>query len=66
MGLGEIIDGRYEIEAVVGEGGMGTVYCTLDRATGQRVALKRLVGSDMEATARFAEEASLRPAIRIS
>ncbi len=42
---GEVFAGRYTIAAVIGEGGMGTVYRADDRVTGQSVALK-LVRAD--------------------
>src|SRR4051794_25113368 len=38
--LGKLIDGRYEVEAVLGEGGMGTVYRARHRALDKRFALK--------------------------
>jgi serine/threonine-protein kinase len=36
------IGGRYEVEEVVGRGGMGAVYRVVDLRTGTRLALKRL------------------------
>ncbi|MET0341021.1 MAG: protein kinase [Polyangiales bacterium] len=33
---------RYQIEALLGQGGMAVVHAARDRATGQRVALKRM------------------------
>src|SRR5262245_45788571 len=38
--LGKLIDGRYEVEAVLGEGGMGSVYRARHRALDKRFALK--------------------------
>ncbi|MFW5748851.1 MAG: serine/threonine-protein kinase PknK [Chloroflexota bacterium] len=37
-----LIGRRYALEAVIGQGGMGSVYRALDRLTGNRVALKRV------------------------
>jgi tRNA A-37 threonylcarbamoyl transferase component Bud32/formylglycine-generating enzyme required for sulfatase activity len=37
---GTLLDGRYEIERVLGTGGYGTVYLALQKSTGQRVAIK--------------------------
>jgi len=38
--IGKLIDGRYEVESVLGEGGMGSVYCVRHRALEKRFALK--------------------------
>ena len=54
--LGSVVDGRYEIMAVIGEGGMGTVYQVRHRALGKRFALKALrkdLAQDSEIAARF-------------
>src|SRR5687767_4298372 len=37
---GTVVDGKYEVERVLGEGGMGVVYLARDRNTGMRVVLK--------------------------
>ena len=58
--LGSVIDGRYEVLSVLGEGGMGVVYETRHRALGKRFALKALrkdLASDGEIAARFMQEA---------
>ncbi|MCW5806255.1 MAG: protein kinase, partial [Deltaproteobacteria bacterium] len=53
----EVIEGRFEIEAVAGTGGMGTVYRARDRVSGERVALKMLRGNaSAENAERFARE----------
>ena len=39
-----LIGNRYELGAVLGYGGMGTVFSGVDTYTGQTVALKQLDG----------------------
>jgi serine/threonine-protein kinase len=58
--LGVVVDGRYEVLSVIGEGGMGTVYEVRHRALGKRFALKALrkdLALDGEIAARFIQEA---------
>ncbi len=52
----DLIAGRFEIRAFVGEGGMGAVYRALDRQTGDLCALKN-VHPSREGEARFFREA---------
>ncbi|WP_437593878.1 protein kinase domain-containing protein [Sorangium sp. So ce1000] len=64
--LGRTIDGRYEVQAVVGEGGMGTVYEVRHKSLGRLFALKVLrrdIAQDAELVARFIQEAKAAAAI---
>lgn len=58
--LGRVIDGRYRVEAVLGEGGMGVVYQISHVTLGKRMALKVLRGEmarDTDVVQRFIQEA---------
>jgi serine/threonine-protein kinase len=57
---GELIDGRYELEQLVGTGGMSSVYRAHDRMLERKVALKILhqrYGEEAEYLERFRSEA---------
>ena len=58
--LGTLVDGRYRIDAQIGEGGMGVVYRATHIALNKTLALKILRGEmakDPEAVQRFMQEA---------
>jgi serine/threonine protein kinase len=63
--IGSIIEGRYKILGVIGEGGMGQVYKAQQLATGRLVAVKMLHRNILDATARqrFHQEAKVASAI---
>lgn len=64
--LGSVVDGRYEVQSVIGEGGMGTVYQVRHKALGKRFALKALrkdLAADGEIAARFIQEARTAAAV---
>jgi hypothetical protein len=54
---GRTIAGRYAVERLAGEGGMGAVYRAVDGSTGKLVALKVLTVSFRDAVERFEREA---------
>lgn len=57
---GDVIADRYEIDLLIGEGGMGAVYSATNVATGTRVAVKWMhprQAGDPDAIARFQREA---------
>ena len=58
--VGRVISNRYRILALIGEGGMGTVYVAEHLLIGRKVAVKRLhpeLAADERAVARFQREA---------
>jgi serine/threonine protein kinase len=59
---GQVLDGRYQVEKKIGEGGMSFVYLAHDVATGEQYAIKVLsaaLSRDQNAMARLKREASL-------
>ncbi|MBL9108011.1 MAG: serine/threonine protein kinase, partial [Myxococcales bacterium] len=54
---GRVVAGKYRIEGVVGEGGMGTVVLATHLGLGQRVALKVLRTRDPSLASRLVREA---------
>ncbi len=64
--VGKVIDGRYQIESVLGQGGMGLVYRGRHKLIDKRVAIKVLRGemqNDSEVAQRFLQEARAASAI---
>jgi serine/threonine-protein kinase len=56
---GHVLAGRYVLERLLGEGGMGTVWCARQLTTDRPVALKFLKGDDPADRARFLREAKV-------
>lgn len=50
--VGAEIAGKYRIESVLGQGGMGAVYAARNKLTGKRVAIKWLLPEHRESTTR--------------
>ena len=64
--IGKVLDGRYQIEDVLGEGGMGIVYRAVHTTLGKQLAIKVLrpeVSRKEEILARFKQEARSASAI---
>jgi len=63
--IGEIIEGRYKILSLIGEGGVGRVYKAQQLATGRLVAIKMLHRHVLDdiASLRFHQEAKVASAI---
>jgi serine/threonine-protein kinase len=63
---GEVLNGTYRVEAVLGAGGMGVVYAALHLRTGRRYAVKTLLPDALlspDAIRRFEREATAASAL---
>ncbi len=67
-GIGDVVDGRYHIEFVLGRGSWSVVYAATSVRTGQPVALKMLLRGlpcgDAQAEQRFFREAQVTAALQ--
>ncbi|MGO9838899.1 MAG: protein kinase domain-containing protein [Polyangiaceae bacterium] len=54
---GDLIEGKYRVEKILGEGGMGVVLAAHHELLDQRVAVKVLTATDEKAISRFSFEA---------
>jgi serine/threonine-protein kinase len=63
VGAGDLIAGRYLLDRIVGEGGMGVVWAARDLFADRRVALKLLKIETPELTRRVMREAHVAAAI---
>ena len=57
--VGDVLAEKYQLERVLGQGGMGVVYAARQLELGHVVAIKVLSSSDPSAAARFVREARL-------
>ncbi len=65
LSVGDVVAGRFMLEALAGRGGMGNVYRARDSVTGQPVALKLLHPvSNADTLQRFSREATVLSALR--
>jgi len=67
MRVGELIEARYRIERLLGEGGMGSVYLAIDTALDKQVALKTLLPkmlSDLRAVEQLKREVRISQQLR--
>lgn len=65
--LGDVLDGRYRFERLIGRGGMGRVFRAEHIGLGRAVAIKVLdpaVGNDDDARRRFEREATITARLR--
>jgi eukaryotic-like serine/threonine-protein kinase len=64
--VGEVLAGRYRVDSVLGQGSLGLVVAATHLADGSRVAIKLLVGEELEPTdhVRFVQEATIAKRLR--
>ena len=61
---GDVVSGKYRIDAALGRGGMGEVFSAVHLQLGHRVALKVLRCPDANTSARFLREAQICARLR--
>jgi serine/threonine protein kinase len=61
---GAVLQERYEITGLIGQGGMGAVYRAIDRRLGHTVAIKQILPQNQALRAAFEQEARLLAALR--
>lgn len=61
---GSLLHQRYQIEAMLGQGGMGAVYVAFDQTLQIRVAVKENLNTGPDAERQFQREASLLASLR--
>ncbi|MEO3788053.1 protein kinase [Actinocorallia sp. B10E7] len=64
MAVGQVLNDRYRLDSMLGQGGMGAVWLGLDILLGRLVAVKTLHGETPRASARFLREARTLAAVR--
>ncbi|MDZ4838131.1 MAG: serine/threonine-protein kinase [Candidatus Melainabacteria bacterium] len=57
--IGRLLNNRYRVQELIGEGGMSVVYRAEDKETGKMVAVKSLKFVDAELAERFSREINL-------
>ena len=62
--IGTLLQGRYKIEKVRGEGGFGITYCAMDLKMHARVAIKACVREQEQAARRVQNEATIMGPLR--
>ncbi len=61
---GELLNGRYRIERILGQGGMGAVYLAADESLGIHCAVKENLSSSPDTERQFKREAVLLATLR--
>jgi len=64
LAAGTLVGGRYQVERVLGRGGMGAVYAALDTRLDLMIALKQLHRLDVPLLSAFEREAKLLAGLR--
>jgi serine/threonine protein kinase len=62
--IGSLVNGRYRVERVLGQGGMGAVYAAIDENLGISVALKENLFTTDEYARQFRREATILATLR--